>query len=215
MKDIETVVSDNIKKLLKEYNINQTELSKITGVSESTVGKWVLKKATPRMGAVQKISDYFGLPKSYILEEEERELPAMTQEYNYYETPISAGQPLNVDGVTESEKISIPDSIMGKHAGKNDVYITRINGESMNKTMPHNSLIAVKPVELSELKDEDIVVYSHNHEYGVKRFYQHDNEIWFRPHSTDFRFKDNIYNLDNADGLMIHGKVVMYIVGLD
>src|SRR5699024_6485462 len=122
----------------------------------------------------------------------------------------SAGQTTNIDGVTNAEKISIPDSVMGKYAGNNNIYITRVNGESMNKTIPHNSLIAVKPIELSELKDEDIVVYSHNHEYGVKSFLQNENEIWFRPHSTDFRFRDDIYDLDNVDGLEIHGKVVVY-----
>ncbi len=95
------------------------------------------------------------------------------------------------------------------------IHFLRLWGESMNKTIPHNSLIAVKPIELSELKDEDIVVYSHNHEYGVKRFLQNENEIWFRPHSTDFRFRDDIYDLDNVDGLEIHGKVVVYIVELD
>ena len=55
MKDIETVVSENIKKLMDEYNLNNVELAKIAGVSDSSVGKWLLKKATPRMGAIQKI----------------------------------------------------------------------------------------------------------------------------------------------------------------
>ena len=71
MKEIEEVVADNIKRLMNEFNVNQVELSKIAGVSESTVGKWVLKKSTPRMGAIQKISDHFNIPKSYILKEDD------------------------------------------------------------------------------------------------------------------------------------------------
>lgn len=215
MKDIETVVSDNIKKLLKEYKINQTELSKITGVSESTVGKWVLKKATPRMGAVQKISDHFGLPKSYILEEEERELPAMIQEYNLFPAEVSAGLPIEIDGISQVEKISLPDAVMGRYAGNKDIYITKVNGESMNNVMPDQSLIAVKPVELHELKNGDIVVFSDNHEYGVKRFYQFDDVLSFRPDSTNIEFGENRKNINNVDGLQIHGKVVLYIVELD
>ena len=70
MKEIEKVVAENITKLLKEKRITKLELAKIAGVSESTVGKWTLEKATPRMGAVQKISDYFNIPKAYILEED-------------------------------------------------------------------------------------------------------------------------------------------------
>ena len=55
---------------MQENNINQVELSKILGVSESTVGKWILCKAIPRMGVIQKLSDYFHVGKSYFLEED-------------------------------------------------------------------------------------------------------------------------------------------------
>src|SRR5699024_567394 len=112
MKDIETVVSENIQKLIKEYNLTHAKLAKIADVSVSTVGKWVLKKATPRMGSVQKISDHFGLPKAYILEEEEKHYP-IERQYTYLPTTISAVLPLNVEAITEAGKISIPDSIMG------------------------------------------------------------------------------------------------------
>lgn len=70
--------NDKMKKLfsqrlvgvMQENNINQVELSKILGVSESTVGKWILCKAIPRMGVIQKLSDYFHVGKSYFLEED-------------------------------------------------------------------------------------------------------------------------------------------------
>lgn len=140
-----------------------------------------------------------------------------TCEYNYFPTAISAGLPLNVDGITEAEVISIPDTIMGKYAGNKDIFITRINGDSMNKTMPDGSLIAVRPVSLENLKNGDIVVYSNEYEYSVKYFY-HDEEhkrYVFRPHSDDRVFADDIYSYDNAENLQIHGKVVLYIVELD
>ena len=37
MRDIETVVSDNIQKLLKEYNLSHADLAKIADVSVSTI----------------------------------------------------------------------------------------------------------------------------------------------------------------------------------
>lgn len=44
MKSIESVVAENITKLLYRYNITKLDLAKIADVSESTVGKWTLKK---------------------------------------------------------------------------------------------------------------------------------------------------------------------------
>lgn len=63
--------SQRLVSIMQENNINQVELSKILGVSESTVGKWILCKAIPRMGVIQKLSDYFHVGKSYFLEEDE------------------------------------------------------------------------------------------------------------------------------------------------
>lgn len=62
--------SQRLVSVMQENNINQVELSKILGVSESTVGKWILCKAIPRMGVIQKLSDYFHVGKSYFLEED-------------------------------------------------------------------------------------------------------------------------------------------------
>jgi len=61
--------SKRLSELMQKQDINQVELSKIVGVSESAVGKWLLKKMLPRMGMIQKLADYFGVPTSFFLEE--------------------------------------------------------------------------------------------------------------------------------------------------
>jgi SOS-response transcriptional repressor LexA len=104
---------------------------------------------------------------------------------------------------------------MGKYAGDKEVMFMRVNGTSMDKTMPDNSLIAVKPVTLEQLKENDIVVYSDGNDYSVKYYYKDGNEVIFRPHSTERIHRDRIFNLDNDNELHIHGKVVMYIVDKD
>lgn len=214
MKGIEKVVAENITKLLKEKRITKLELAKIAGVSESTVGKWTLEKATPRMGAIQKISDYFNIPKAYILEEDNTTDYPHSFYYNHFDTPISAGLPDHVEAVTDVDKIEIPDSIMGKHAGQKDIFITKVNGQSMNRIIPDESLIAVKPIDLHQIKQGDIVVYSDNGDYSVKRFYKNEDQLIFRPDSNDDSFFDYITSTDNTN-LKIHGKVVVYIVELD
>lgn len=220
MKSIETIVSENIKKILKEHNINQADLAKIAGVSESTVGKWVLEKASPRMGSIEKIANYFNLPKSYILSEENVVAESTVQysvsnsyEYNYFPTAISAGLPFDVDGMTESEKISVPNSLMGRWARDEDVYLTKIYGDSMDKVMRDGSIIAIKPMPIESIKDGDIVVFSDSHEYSVKHYYKHGDKIVFRPNSNNAAHHEQHYK--TTDNIEIHGKVVMWIVTTD
>lgn len=209
------VFSKNLRSLIDSKGIDQKILADHLGISEMSVSNWVNGVKYPRMPNIQRLADYFGVLKSDIIEDKKGKPNFTISKYDFIPAKISAGQPLEVDAITDVEKISIPDALMGKYAGQSDIYITRIFGESMNKVMKDESIIAVKPIELHELKENDIVVYSHNHNYGVKRFFKNDDEIWFRPHSTDFRFKDDIYKEDNLDGLEIHGKVVLYIAELD
>ena len=61
-------ISKGILEQLAIHNLNQKELADILIVDNSTVGKWINKKALPRMGVIQRMSDYFNVGKSYFLE---------------------------------------------------------------------------------------------------------------------------------------------------
>ena len=65
------IFAKKLRGLLDENKINQSELAEMLQVSESTVGKWLLQKALPRMGIIEKLSSIFNCPKSYLLEENE------------------------------------------------------------------------------------------------------------------------------------------------
>ena len=56
--------------LLRRKDMKQNELARALDVAESTVGKWLLTKSIPRMGTIQQIADFFGVSKSYLLEED-------------------------------------------------------------------------------------------------------------------------------------------------
>lgn len=52
---------------MKRANINQRELSKAVGVSESTVHCWVTGKSFPRIDIIQKIADVLGCSTDDLL----------------------------------------------------------------------------------------------------------------------------------------------------
>lgn len=61
-------IGDNIKKLRELYNLSQGDLAKIAGVSDKAVSTWERGAREPRMGAIQKIAEHFGLKKSNLVE---------------------------------------------------------------------------------------------------------------------------------------------------
>ncbi|KAB8126938.1 helix-turn-helix domain-containing protein [Gracilibacillus oryzae] len=210
------ILSDNLKRLLNSKGKTQTDMARELGLSETTVSSWINSERYPRLDKIQLMADYFGVYRSAITEEEKNKFFETNSRYNYFPLHISAGVPDMVDPITVDniETISLPDSILGKWAGDQDIIITKVNGESMNKVIPHQSLIAIKPYPIENINDGDIVVYSHNNEFSVKRMYRSDGSVIFRPSSFDTRFTDNVIPVDDSN-LFIHGKVVTYVVNLD
>ena len=64
--------SSNLSRLIEERNLKQAEIAEYIGVSPQTFNTWVKGIAFPRMGKVQKIADFFNVPKSYLIEEHPR-----------------------------------------------------------------------------------------------------------------------------------------------
>ncbi len=62
-------IGENIKRLRESHGLTQVQLAEIAGVTDKAVSTWENDMKTPRMGALQKIADYFGIAKSDIIED--------------------------------------------------------------------------------------------------------------------------------------------------
>lgn len=185
------------------------------GVSEATVQRYESGNIKNlKLDTISEIASFLNINPIYLMgwENDDKEI-LLSSDYHYLPTTISAGLPIDVEGITNADKITLPDAVMGKWAGNDNIYITKINGDSMDKVMPDDSLIAIKPIDLSELKNGDMVVFSNNYEYSVKYYYRQGDKLIFKPSSNNPEHYDQIYSVN--DEVKIHGKVVVYIVELD
>lgn len=62
-------IGSNIKNLRVAHDLTQSDLGRIAGVTDKAVSSWESDAKVPRMGAVQRIADYFSVPKSAILDD--------------------------------------------------------------------------------------------------------------------------------------------------
>lgn len=65
------LIGENIKHLRESHSMSQKELAEIAGVTDKAVSTWESGINIPRMGAIQKIADYFKIKKSEIIEGKE------------------------------------------------------------------------------------------------------------------------------------------------
>ena len=68
-------ISDNIKELRERFGLTQAQLGEIAGVSDKAVSTWENGSSVPRMGAIQRMADHFGVAKSDIIEDKEKLTP--------------------------------------------------------------------------------------------------------------------------------------------
>ncbi len=205
-----------IKELREAHGFSKQRLAELLDLkSYSTVSKWEIDENHPRGKEIKMLCNLFNVSADYLLGIKEDNIVPMFS-YRHIPVKISAGLPITVDAVSEHEcdLITLPDTVMGKWARNKDIFFVKVNGDSMNKVFPHDALIGVKMISLSELNDKDIVVFNYDNEYSVKRFMKNDkdNKLIFRPESNDETFTDIVIEAEQKDLIQIVGKVVIYVV---
>lgn len=58
--------------LLEKTNKTAYRVSKDTGIAQSVLSDWKRGISNPKVDKLKKLSDYFGVPLDYFLEEERR-----------------------------------------------------------------------------------------------------------------------------------------------
>ena len=61
-------IKDSIKHLRESHGLSQHEFGVIAGVSDKAVSAWEAGTRIPRMGAIEKLAQYFQIQKSDIID---------------------------------------------------------------------------------------------------------------------------------------------------
>ncbi|WP_337488112.1 helix-turn-helix transcriptional regulator [Phascolarctobacterium succinatutens] len=99
-------ISENIKLLREQYGLSQKELGQIAGVSDKAVSTWEQGIKEPRMGAIQKIADHFGIQKSNIIEDNGLQSQSVTL------TPPTKKVPKDLKKILEDEEVTLNGRMM-------------------------------------------------------------------------------------------------------
>ena len=67
------VFAKNLKYYMERSGKNQKEMAAVVGVSAPTFNEWLKGKKFPRIDKIEKLSQYFGILKSDLIEEKTEE----------------------------------------------------------------------------------------------------------------------------------------------
>lgn len=208
-----------LRKLRDSIDKTQLELSKLLHVTKSTISMYERNERTPSTDILKKYSQLFDVSIDYLLGTPNDTVEMLGQavtmnKYPYIDDYVSAGSPVNIEGMEDVPNIYVPDELLGSYAGSKRLFFLKVNGESMNKIIPNGSTIGVISYDsINDIKNGDIVVYAtEDHSFAVKYFYKEENKLIFKPSSTYHYYYDKAFDIN--DNIRIIGKVVIYSVML-
>lgn len=208
--EIKNNISKNLKKYMEEKDINNKELAKILNVSESTVGKWLLKKSVPRMGIIEQISNYFNIEKSDLIEDKTdlSNIPGVIPVKKIIKIPIlghiQCGKPVmsveNYEGYFPAD----PEII-------NSDFCLYADGDSMiDVGINEGDLVFFK--QTPQVENGTIAAVFVNDTTTLKRFFKNEHEIILQPENKEY--SPIIIREDDGKEVRVLGEMVgMYFKG--
>lgn len=213
------MISERIKQLRKQNKWTQQDLANRLHVGKTTVSNYETGHSDPNIDMINQLSKVFEVSIGNLMGEPNDTVEMLGQavtmnKYPYIDDYVSAGSPVNIEGMKDVPNIYVPDELLGSYAGSKRLFFLKVNGESMNKIIPNGSTIGVISYDsINDIKNGDIVVYStEDHSFAVKYFYKEKNKLIFKPSSTYHYYYDKVFDIN--DNIRIIGKVVIYSVML-
>ena len=199
-------VAASIKKLRESHDLTQEQLGEIAGVSSMAVSQWENGRAVPRMGSIQRMADYFGVPKSIIMGDVTVTPSSVLVPVPLYGS-VAAGTPIEmipIDDMKEAPARYVDDDP--------DCYLVRVHGDSMNRLVQDSNFALVSP-KYRETNDHDMFLVTVNGDDAtIKHVHMLANGVELIPDSYDPTYRPQIidYNEVDAPPVKVLGRVVWW-----
>lgn len=195
-------MAKNIKRLMALNQVNATDVCTALGFKAPTFSDWVNAKTYPRIDKIEAMSNYFGVSKADLVEEQ---LPSDAISYAPTQRipilgRISAGLPLyaeeQIEGYTYTDL---------NHGG--EYFALRVHGDSMDAIRIYDGdLLIVRKQDIVE-DGEIAVVMVNDDEATVKCWHKRENIVMLEPKSTNPAHQMQIYDARETP-IRVIGKVV-------
>lgn len=199
-------IAENIKRIRTEHGLSQAELGKIAGVSDKAVSTWELGIKTPRMGAVEKMANYFGIAKSAIVDDVQSTSATSAVPPGFQPMPemdmvplvgrIACGTPITAEQNVE-RIVCVPSKWRS-------TFTLTCKGDSMEPRIHDGDLVAIR--KQPEVENGEIAAVRIGEEATLKHVYLHENFIELRPENP--AFNSIILSREDMNTVVIEGKAV-------
>lgn len=96
---------DNLEKVMEQKDLTPYKIHKGTGISQGTISRWKNQGQIPSGRTLQTLSDFLGVPASYLLDDKNEDKKKSSTDLAAWEDALRAIGALNPDGTVDKERI--------------------------------------------------------------------------------------------------------------
>ena len=202
-------IARNIRAVRTRNNLTQEEFGEIVGVSSMAVSQWETGRAVPRMGAVQKISDYFHISKGSLIDEDSSTLTKLPISGSTATLPlrtlgkVHAGV-MDDDTICDDEEIQVPERVVLAYP---DAFLLRVKGNCMDRVIPEGSHVVVAPHK-EPTNGSIVVIHDDAYEAIMRRYSKGSSALMLSPDSYEEGYQDIIVH--DGQEITLIGVVVWW-----
>ena len=202
-------IARNIRAVRTRNKLTQEEFGEIVGVSSMAVSQWETGRAVPRMGAVQKISDYFHISKGSLIDEDSSTLTKLPISGSTATLPlrtlgkVHAGV-MDDDAVCDDEEVQVPERVVLAYP---DAFLLRVEGNCMDRVIPEGSHVVVVPHK-EPTNGSIVVIHDDAYEAIMRRYYKGSSALMLSPDSYEEEYQDIIVH--DGQEITLIGVVVWW-----
>lgn len=202
-------IARNIRAVRTRNNLTQEEFGEIVGVSSMAVSQWETGRAVPRMGAVQKISDYFHISKGSLIDEDSSPLTKLPISGSTATLPlrtlgkVHAGV-MDDDTIYDDEEVQVPERVVLAYP---DAFLLRVEGNCMDRVIPEGSHVVVAPHK-EPTNGSIVVIHDDAYEAIMRRYYKGSSALMLSPDSYEEEYQDIIVH--DGQEITLIGVVVWW-----
>ena len=203
-------ISENLNKLISERNVTQVDIHNKTNIPKSTLTGYVKGTSTPNPGNIQKLADFFEVPKSKIDPRFRSKITNLTPVLEVKKIPV-LGEIACGDPILAEQNISYYKDEIADHLPTGELFFLQTKGDSMTPTIPVNSLVLIRKQELVENNEIAAVLVNGDTEATLKRVKFQGDTMILMPDNLDGHMPI-IVNEDNPARII--GKAVKISIDL-
>ena len=140
-------LADNIKRLRTNADLTQAKLAEMVGVTRATVTQWETGWSQPRMGAIEKLAEVFGVSLAALVSEN---MPPANS-FPVKGMPMGrvplvgnthAGKACLPEELDEFPEVEVPQFLIDRDPGS---YGLHVDGDCMDRVCPPGMVAVVQP----------------------------------------------------------------------